>query len=84
MKRIFCHLVMMGKESNLLLISFVVVFNSFIEIYNFFRSLCLWSAMKKKPLYIQEMAHGRSVENREANWISSIATLINADIIASG
>lgn len=40
--------------------------------------------MKKKPLCIKEFAHGKSVENNQANWISSIATLINTDLVASG
>lgn len=48
------------------------------------RSLCVWSAMKKKPLHTKELAHGKSVENDQANWISAVATLINTDIIASG
>lgn len=48
------------------------------------RSLCLWSAMKKKPLHTKELAHGKQEENDQANWISAIATLINTDILASG
>lgn len=40
--------------------------------------------MKKKPLCIKELAHGKSDENDQANWISAVATLINTDIIASG
>lgn len=47
-------------------------------------TLCLWSAMKKKPLCVKTLAHGRSTENGQANWISSIATLINTDLVASG
>lgn len=39
--------------------------------------------MKKKPLCVKELAHGVA-ENGVANWISSIATLMNTDIIASG
>lgn len=39
--------------------------------------------MKKKPLCVQELAHGRG-ENGEANWISSIATMFNTDVVASG
>lgn len=39
--------------------------------------------MKKKPLCVKEFAHGRA-GNGEANWISSIATHLNSDIIASG
>lgn len=40
--------------------------------------------MKKKPLHIQELAHGKSEENGQANWISAVATLINTDVVASG
>lgn len=48
-----------------------------------FSSLCLWSALKKKPLHIQTLVHG-SQENGEANWITAIATLLNTDLLASG
>lgn len=40
--------------------------------------------MKKKPLHVKELAHGKSIENGQANWISAIATQINTDVIASG
>lgn len=40
--------------------------------------------MKKKPLCHKPLAHGKSAENGQANWISAIATLINTDIVASG
>lgn len=40
--------------------------------------------MKKKPLCVRPLAHGKADENGQANWISSITTLINTDIIASG
>lgn len=40
--------------------------------------------MKKKPLHTKELAHGKSTENGQANWISAVATLINTDILASG
>lgn len=49
-----------------------------------FSSLCVWSVMKKKPLCVREKAHGVSATNGQPNWISAIATLTNADIIASG
>lgn len=39
--------------------------------------------MKKKPLCVKELAHGKA-ENGDANWISSIATMFNTDVIASG
>ncbi|GAB0091384.1 U3 small nucleolar RNA-interacting protein 2 [Sergentomyia squamirostris] len=47
-------------------------------------SLCVWSTMKKKPLGVQQLAHGTCPENGEANWISAIATLTNTDLAASG
>lgn len=47
-------------------------------------SLCVWSAMKKRPLATQLLAHGKSLENGEANWITALATHINTDLIASG
>lgn len=40
--------------------------------------------MKKKPLHIKQLAHGKDAENDQANWISAIATHINTDIVASG
>lgn len=40
--------------------------------------------MKKKPLHIKQLAHGKNAENDQANWISAIATHINTDIVASG
>lgn len=40
--------------------------------------------MKKKPLHVKELAHGKSSENDQANWISAVATLINTDIVATG
>lgn len=80
MKRISFRLVMTGKFPLKLLLS-----NQFQDIFSIIRrSLCLWSAMKKKPLHTKELAHGKSAENAQANWISAVATLINTDIIATG
>ncbi|KAG6450292.1 U3 small nucleolar RNA-interacting protein 2 [Manduca sexta] len=45
-------------------------------------SLCVWSVMKKKPLSTVQEAHGS--ENGVPRWITSIATLINSDVFASG
>lgn len=47
-------------------------------------SLCVWSVMKKRPLCVRELAHGRAAANGEPNWIGAIATVINSDVIASG
>ncbi|XP_028172801.1 U3 small nucleolar RNA-interacting protein 2 [Ostrinia nubilalis] len=45
-------------------------------------SLCLWSVLKKKPLCTIAEAHG--VENGVPRWITSVATLLNSDVFASG
>ncbi|XP_055841479.1 U3 small nucleolar RNA-interacting protein 2 [Episyrphus balteatus] len=46
-------------------------------------SLCLWSALKKKALVTQPTVHGLQT-NGDANWISAMAVVVNADLIASG
>ncbi|XP_069672562.1 U3 small nucleolar RNA-interacting protein 2 [Periplaneta americana] len=46
--------------------------------------LCLWGTMKKKPLCTVNQAHGVSAENEQPKWISSIAALVNTDLVASG
>lgn len=46
--------------------------------------LCVWGTKKKKPLCTVEFAHGISAQNKEPNWISSISTLTNTDLVASG
>lgn len=46
--------------------------------------LCLWSSQKKKPLCSVTNAHGIEEDNGQPMWISSIATLINTDLVASG
>ncbi|XP_041978702.1 U3 small nucleolar RNA-interacting protein 2 [Aricia agestis] len=45
-------------------------------------SICLWSVLKKKPLWTATEAHGK--ENDVPRWITSLATLINSDMFASG
>jgi hypothetical protein len=49
-----------------------------------FSMLCLWGSMKKKPLAIVENAHGVSIENDQPNWICSITSFLNTDLVASG
>ncbi|XP_026473239.1 U3 small nucleolar RNA-interacting protein 2 [Ctenocephalides felis] len=44
--------------------------------------LSLWGAMKKKPLFNIPNAHG--VSDSESNWITSVAALVNTDLVASG
>lgn len=46
--------------------------------------LCVWGSLKKKPLCSIPDAHGRDETNNAPNWISSIATLLNTDLVASG
>lgn len=45
--------------------------------------LCLWGNMKKKPLCTVSLSHGVA-GNGEPNWVVSITSLINTDLIASG
>lgn len=45
-------------------------------------SLCVWSVLKKKPLCTVPVAHG--AENEVPRWITSLATLLNSDVFASG
>lgn len=45
-------------------------------------SLCVWSVLKKKPLSIVTEAHG--CENDVPRWITSLATVLNSDVFASG
>ncbi|CAG4979599.1 unnamed protein product [Colias eurytheme] len=45
-------------------------------------TLCLWSVLKKKPLYTVLEAHGS--DNGIPRWITSLATLLNSDLFASG
>lgn len=46
--------------------------------------LCLWGCLKKKPLCSVPNAHGFDALNNQPMWISSIAALINTDLVASG
>ena len=46
--------------------------------------LSVWGCLKKKPLCSFPEAHGKNTENGLPNWISSIATLLNTDLVASG
>lgn len=46
--------------------------------------LCVWGCLKKKPLCSVMEAHGKDGTNDQPVWISSIATLLNTDLVASG
>ncbi|KAK7102278.1 U3 small nucleolar RNA-interacting protein 2-like isoform X2 [Littorina saxatilis] len=52
-------------------------------------TLCLWSVMKKKPVFTFKNAHTGSVEGKTTspmgeNWITAVASLQFTDLIASG
>ncbi|XKL66515.1 hypothetical protein PGB90_009935 [Kerria lacca] len=47
-------------------------------------ALCLWGALKKKPLHVIENAHGICPLNVQPNWITALAVCPNSDLIASG
>nr|ACO12870.1 U3 small nucleolar RNA-interacting protein 2 [Lepeophtheirus salmonis] len=46
--------------------------------------ISLWGVMRKKPLFTYQKAHGLDSINQQPMWISSIATLPQSDLIASG
>lgn len=46
--------------------------------------LCLWTMLKKKPVYTVCNAHGICAENGQPNWIGALAVLPNSDVFASG
>ncbi|XP_058790243.1 U3 small nucleolar RNA-interacting protein 2 isoform X2 [Phymastichus coffea] len=46
--------------------------------------LCIWGALKKKPLCCILEAHGKDEENGLPMWISSVTALLNTDLVASG
>ncbi|GBP77258.1 U3 small nucleolar RNA-interacting protein 2 [Eumeta japonica] len=45
-------------------------------------AICLWSVLKKKPLCTVPEAHG--IEDDVPRWITSLATILNSDVFASG
>ncbi|XP_017783630.1 PREDICTED: U3 small nucleolar RNA-interacting protein 2 [Nicrophorus vespilloides] len=46
--------------------------------------ICVWGMGRKKPLCSVKVAHGVDSTNGQPLWITSIATLVNTDLIASG
>jgi ribosomal RNA-processing protein 9 len=46
-------------------------------------SIQIWSVSKKKPICEHKLAHGVS-STGVGNWITSVAPLVNTDLIASG
>lgn len=44
----------------------------------------MWGVMKKKAISTVKAAHGVDVTNNEPRWISSLTTLHNTDLVASG
>lgn len=49
----------------------------------FHSAISLWSALKKKPICITQLAHGTG-DNGVANWITAIAVVVNTDLVATG
>ncbi|KAG6877174.1 hypothetical protein C0992_010647 [Termitomyces sp. T32_za158] len=54
-------------------------------------SLCLWSTLKKKPIFTEPLAHGFNVAHSETEglirtprWITAVASLRYSDVIVSG
>ncbi|KAG6876504.1 hypothetical protein C0993_002673, partial [Termitomyces sp. T159_Od127] len=54
-------------------------------------SLCLWSTLKKKPIFTEPLAHGFNEAHSETEglirtprWVTSVASLRYSDVIASG
>ncbi|KAK7079026.1 pre-rRNA processing protein [Halocaridina rubra] len=47
-------------------------------------SLGVWTTLKKRPHSVIKAAHGLQPGNGQPNWICSVATLINTDLVASG
>ncbi|KAK7865297.1 hypothetical protein R5R35_012590 [Gryllus longicercus] len=47
-------------------------------------ALCLWGVLKKRPLCTIHKAHGVDETNDQPHWLTSISTLINTDLVASG
>ncbi|XP_023344987.1 U3 small nucleolar RNA-interacting protein 2 [Eurytemora carolleeae] len=46
--------------------------------------LAVWGAMRKKPLAMVERCHGTDPVNGEPNWVSSLSTLHNSDMVLTG
>jgi len=46
--------------------------------------ICVWSIMRKKPMQCIENAHGKDPMNNQPYWITSLAVLVNTDLVASG
>lgn len=51
---------------------------------SFPRSISLWGLLKKKPVDVVKQAHGIDPSSCLPNWITSIATLVNSNLFASG
>lgn len=49
-------------------------------------SLALWGLSKKRPLALQREAHGLRGEPglEQPFWVSSVAALLNTDLVATG
>lgn len=47
-------------------------------------NVCLWSGIKKKPIFTLPAAHGVDSVSETANWIISIASYLYTDMFATG
>lgn len=47
-------------------------------------SLGVWTTLKKRPHWVIKAAHGLQAENGQPNWICSVTSLFNSDLVASG
>ncbi|CAL1271348.1 unnamed protein product [Larinioides sclopetarius] len=47
-------------------------------------SLLLWGTQKKKPMFKVTKAHGEDEKSEVPNWIASVTSLQNTDLVASG
>lgn len=47
-------------------------------------NICLWSSLKKKPVFTLPEAHGVDPNSNTPNWVLSIATYLHTDLFASG
>ncbi|XP_017785222.1 PREDICTED: U3 small nucleolar RNA-interacting protein 2-like [Nicrophorus vespilloides] len=46
--------------------------------------ICVWRIGRKRPVYAVKDAHGVNQTNGESFWITSLASFINSDLLASG
>lgn len=64
---------------------------AFTDSIDWARSICLWTTLKKKPVFTQALAHGFNEAESEsegtiktARWITALGSLRYSDLFASG